>query len=72
MWFPPLRIWLVTLWVACIGGAIVVVGLALGNYSWTPFVIGAVVGLLVGIPAGLANWAYLRPRRSREAGLNPW
>lgn len=72
MLFPPLRIWLITLWVGCIGGAVVTIGLALGHYSWTPFVIGAVLGLLIGIPAGLANWAYLRPRRSRELGLNPW
>lgn len=66
---PPLRTLLVTLWVACIAGALVIAGLSLGYYGWRTFAVAAAGGLLVGLPAGLANWAYLRPNRARAAGL---
>ena len=29
----------------------------------------ALIGLVIGVPAALLNWAYLRPNRSREVGL---
>lgn len=66
---PPLRTFLVALWVACLAGAVVVAGLVMGQYSWTTFFLAGVIGLLVGIPAGIATWARLRPDRAREAGL---
>lgn len=66
---PPLRSLLIALWVTCLGGAVVVVGLSLGYYSWGVFAIGAIVGLAVGIPAALLTWARLRPNRAAETGF---
>lgn len=66
---PHLRVWLLVLWTSCVGGAVVVTGLALGHYQWSTFLWGALVGLLIGIPAALLNWAYLRPNRARKVGL---
>lgn len=63
---PPLRTLLTVLWVACVAGAAVVAGLALGYYSWATFVVAAVAGLLIGVPGALANWAHLRPNRARD------
>lgn len=65
---PYLRIFLIHLWVACVAGAVVIAGLALGLFSIWTFVWAAVIGLVIGIPAGMINWAYLRPNRSREEG----
>lgn len=66
---PPLRALLITLWVACVGGAVVIAGLALGHYSWMTFAVGGVAGLVLGIPLALANWVWLRPNAARRAGL---
>ena len=65
---PWLRIILVHLWVACIAGAVVVAGLVMGNVSVSTFLWAAVIGLVLGIPAGLLNWMWLRPNRSRALG----
>lgn len=67
--FPHLRVLLVTIWVFCMAGVVIAVGLALGNYPWTTFVWAGVIGVVIGVPAALANWAYLRPNRAREVGL---
>lgn len=69
--FPPLRSFLIALWVACTAGAIVVAGLSLGYYGWAVFVIGGLAGLLIGIPAALFTWARLRPIRAAEIGFPP-
>jgi predicted Abi (CAAX) family protease len=66
---PPLRTWLIAVWVTSLAGAVVIAGLAAGFYSWHTFAIAGVIGLIIGVPAGLANWAYLRPKRAREVGL---
>lgn len=66
--FPWLRLILVHLWVACIAGAAVVAGLVMGHVSAATFIWAAVIGLVIGIPAGLLNWIWLRPNRSRELG----
>jgi hypothetical protein len=68
--FPHLRIWLLTLWTSSIAGAVVITGLTLGHYHWSTFLWAALIGLVIGVPAALLNWAYLRPNRSREVGLN--
>lgn len=44
--------------------------LSMGYYDWVTFVIGAVIGLALGIPAGLLNWVTMRPRHAREIGWN--
>ena len=66
---PPLRTLLVSLWVACLAGAVVIAGLVLGQYSWTTFFLAGIIGLLVGIPAGLANWVWLRPDKAQRTGV---
>ena len=66
--FPWLRVMLVHLWAACIAGTVVTAGLALGYYDPATFVIAALAGVLLGVPAGLLNWIWLRPKRSREIG----
>lgn len=67
--FPHLRVWLLALWTSSIAGAVVIAGLAFGHYDLSTFLWAAIAGLVIGIPAALLNWAYLRPRRSREVGL---
>lgn len=67
--FPHLRIWLVAIRASSVAGAVVIAGLAFGRYELATFLWAGVAGLAIGIPAALLNWAYLRPRRSREVGL---
>ncbi len=67
--FPHLRFWLISLWTSSVAGAVVILNLSLGHYSLGTFLWAALVGLVVGIPAALLNWAYLRPNRAREVGL---
>ena len=64
--FPHLRIWLLTLWTSSIAGAVVITGLTLGHYHWSTFLWAALIGLVIGVPAALLNWAYLRPNRPRR------
>lgn len=66
---PPLRSLLVAIWVASVAGTVVIVGLSAGYYSWSTFAVAGIVGLALGIPGGLINWAYLRPERAQQAGL---
>lgn len=65
---PWLRIILVQLWVFCLAGAVLVAGLAMGYVSPATFVWAGAAGLVLGIPAGLLNWVWLRPNRSRRIG----
>ncbi len=67
--FPHLRIWLIVIWASSVAGAVVIAGLALGRYELSTFLWAAVAGVVIGVPAALLNWAYLRPKRSREVGL---
>ena len=57
---PPLRTLLVTLWVACVGGVVVIAGLSLGWVGWSPFVLGAALGVIIGVPAGIWNARYIK------------
>jgi hypothetical protein len=63
-----LRMFLIHIWVACIGGAVVIAGLAMGYVNAATFILGAIIGFALGVPAALLNWVYLRPNRSREIG----
>lgn len=65
---PWLRIFLVHLWIACVAGAALTAGLAMGYIGLPTFVWSGVIGLAIGIPAGLLNWVWLRPNRSRQIG----
>ncbi|GGW42742.1 hypothetical protein GCM10011452_33790 [Gemmobacter lanyuensis] len=67
---PWLRVFLVAIWVASIAGAALIFGLAMGFYSSTTFFWSGVAGLVIGLPAALANWVWLRPRRAGQAGWN--
>lgn len=67
--FPHLRIWLLALWTSSVAGAFVIAGLALGHYNLSTFLWAALAGLVIGVPAALLNWAYLRPNRARKVGL---
>ena len=67
--FPHLRLWLITLWTSSVAGAVVILNLTLGHYTLATFLWAAVAGLVIGIPAALLNWAYLRPNRARQVGV---
>lgn len=67
--FPHLRFWLISLWASSVAGVVLIIGLALGHYHLATFLWAAAAGIVIGIPAALLNWAYLRPNRSREVGL---
>lgn len=64
----PLRMMLIHIWVACIAGAVVIAGLTMGYVGVAVFVWAAVIGVVVGVPAALLNWTYLRPNKSRRIG----
>ena len=64
----PLRMLLIHIWVASIGGAVVIAGLVMGYFTVVTFIWGAVIGLGIGVPAALLNWIYLQPNRSRQIG----
>lgn len=49
----PLRTIMVSLWVSSLAGAIVVGFLSAGWVGWMPFVLAGVIGLVLGVPAGL-------------------
>lgn len=66
--FPYLRALLIVLWVSSIAGAALIAGLTIGIFDPSTFMWSGLLGLLVGVPAGLLNWAYLRPNRSKEEG----
>lgn len=51
----PLRFFLIHLWVACVAGVVVIAGLVMGQVNLATFIWGAIIGLLVGIPAALLN-----------------
>jgi hypothetical protein len=67
--FPHLRLWLITLWTSSVAGAVVILNLTLGHYTLATFLWAAVAGLVIGTPAALLNWAYLRPNRARQVGV---
>lgn len=49
----PLRSFMVLLWVSIVAGAAVIAFLALGFIHWMSFVVAGVLGLAVGVPAGI-------------------
>lgn len=53
MRFPILRSTMIPVAVGSIAGAVVIVGLTLGFYSGPLFVVAGLLGLALGIPAGL-------------------
>ena len=67
---PWLRLIIVVIWVSVIAGIVVIAGLAMGQYSAATFHWAGIIGAALGIPAGLLNWIWLRPNRSREIGWN--
>lgn len=54
------RLLFIPLWALCVAGVVVIAGLALGLFTWVTFVVAGVVGLIVGIPAGLWNTKRVR------------
>lgn len=48
------------IWVMCVAGAAVIAALSVGWVSWTAFVASGVVGLVIGIPAGIWNTRKMR------------
>jgi len=65
---PHLRLILIHLWVGSIAGAVVIAGLSLGYVGLPTFLWAGIIGVLLGVPAALTNWVYLRPRRSQQQG----
>jgi hypothetical protein len=66
---PHLRLWLIAIWASSVAGAVVIAGLALGHYEVSTFLWAVVAGIVIGVPAALLNWAYLRPNRARKVGV---
>ena len=56
----PLRSSLAALWVACIAGVVVIVLLSSGWTGWKTFAIAGVIGLLIGIPAGIWSASHIK------------
>lgn len=67
--FPHLRLWLIALWTSSVAGAVVILNLTLGHYTLATFLWAATAGAVIGIPAALLNWAYLRPNRAAQVGV---
>jgi hypothetical protein len=67
--FPHLRFWLIALWTSSVALAVVILNLSLGHYTLGTFLWAVIAGLVIGIPAALLNWAYLRPNRARQVGV---
>jgi hypothetical protein len=67
--FPHLRVWLIALWTSSVAGAVVITRLALGHYDVSTFLWAVAGGLVIGVPAALLNWVYLRPNRARQVGV---
>ena len=63
----PSRSFMVVLWVFCVAGAAVIVALVMGWLSWVSFAVAGVVGVVIGVPAGL--WTARRIRR-RDARMD--
>lgn len=51
--FAPLRTLMITLWMLCAAGGAIVVALSVGAAQPMDFFLAGLVGLVVGIPAGL-------------------
>jgi hypothetical protein len=66
---PHLRLWLIAIWASSVAGAVVIAGLAPGHYEVSTFLWAVVAGIVIGVPAALLNWAYLRPNRARKVGV---
>lgn len=49
----PLRTIMVSLWVSCLAGAVLVMFLSLGWMTWVSFAIAGLAGIAAGVPAGL-------------------
>ncbi|MEC7765174.1 MAG: hypothetical protein VX874_24935 [Pseudomonadota bacterium] len=54
------RLLFIPLWALCIAGVVVVAGLVLGFFTWLTFLVAAIIGLAIGIPAGLWNTRKVR------------
>ncbi|MBV7408027.1 hypothetical protein [Maritimibacter sp. DP1N21-5] len=54
------RLVLIPLWASCVAGAVVIAALAVGLVSWIAFAVAGVIGLIVGVPAGIWNAKYMR------------
>lgn len=48
------------IWAVCAAGVVVIAALSLGWTSWVAFAVAGVVGLVVGVPAGIWNARKLR------------
>lgn len=70
----PLRTIMVVLWVTSAAGVALVALMSLGAITWVSFAIAGVVGLAVGIPAGLWSARAIKrddpswPPRPKRAG----
>ncbi len=76
--FRPLRLLMIAIWVACVTGTAVVVFLSLEWVTWIAFAAAGVLGLVIGVPAGIwsaraikrddPNWPPKRRRVPRKTG----
>ncbi|MTJ05583.1 MAG: hypothetical protein FH759_12925 [Sediminimonas qiaohouensis] len=64
---------MVLIWVSSVAGAAVIAVLSIGWVSWMSFVLSGLVGLIIGVPAGIWNARTVKrddpnwpPKRSRH------
>jgi uncharacterized membrane protein YfcA len=49
------KLLLIPIWALCVAGVVVIAGLAVGYMTWITFAVAAVVGAVIGVPAGIWN-----------------
>ncbi|MGR3323705.1 MAG: hypothetical protein ACU0DK_17445 [Pseudooceanicola sp.] len=59
------RLLYIPLWVLCVAGAALIAFLAFDWLAWQAFAVAGVIGLVVGVPAGL--WTTKKIRRDDPA-----
>lgn len=66
-----LRWLIIPLWMGCVSCVVIIATLSAGWYGWQSFVLAAVLGLVIGWPAGILTTRYLRTHPRHGDGHRP-